>query len=975
MDWDESHDITGLLGNPFDANAAGATWSYTLTDTVAPTIGERVPVADAQVSQLTQVEITFSEPVTGVSATDLLINGAPAVSVTGAGAGPYVFQFPQPPPGLVSFTWAAGHGITDLAEFPNAFAGGGWSVSLNPGVFLGDVIINEFVAGNLNGLLDADGQAQDWIEIYNRGSNAVNLLGWSLTDDVKVPGKWVFPATNLAPGQFLVVFASEKNRRVAGAPLHTNFKLDLFGEYLGLYNAESPRVAVSELAAEYPEQRNDYSYGRSGANVWGYYQTPTPGTANGNSSIVGIAPSPHFSVTRGCFDMPFTLLLTTSLPGAIIRYTTDGSEPTLTNGLVYSTPLSITNTTIVRAASFLTGYLPSRSQTHSYLYLNAVLAQPNNPPGFPSTWGTAANFPGNIVPADYEMDSDPLRVNPYDSGSALDPVKLQRFQDGLRELPIVSLVLNRDDMFGTNGLYPKSKSGDKSPNEKPISLEMLLPDGSTGFVISGGLDLHGNASRDPFKNPKHGFKVNFKGDYGETSLDYKLFPDSPAEKFDDLILRPDFGVSWRHQTDVGTEGLGNYQRSRAARFRDAWMKETQRDMGGLASYNRYVHLFINGLYWGTYDISEQPVGQFAENYLPASTNGYDIYDQGGVVTNAGGNAVVYNAMLAVTSLGNNSSYETMKQYLNVPEFSDYMLLCFWAGAQDWGNNKNWYAVRPRVAGPEGTFRYTVWDGENVLLDETINRVPNGGGSTDVPSGIFTKLDDNAQYRLDFADRVHKHMVSPGGALTREAVTARWQGWQAKLDKPIVAESCRWGDYRRDVHQYVNGVYDLYTRENQWLTEMDRMVNSYFVNRPAIVMGQLRTAGLYPAIDAPEYRLGSTSGSIIGSQKLGAGAVVALANPNGSGAIYCTTNGVDPRVYYSGAIAATALTNPTAFQLNATVTLKSRVWNGATWSALNEATFTVGELGVPLRITELMSRSGRWRCAQNLSRSKMLARCR
>jgi len=953
ISWSDTTAITDLQGVPFDTTASGANWTYTLTDSVAPVIAQRAPVSNATVSALTQVELFFNEPVLGVNASDLRINGSPAANVTGAEAGPYVFAFAQPASGTVNFSWAGGHGITDFAS--NAFVGANWSLTLNPALAPGDIVINEFVAGNINGLTDEDGEKQDWIELYNRGTNAVNLIGWSLTDDVNVPGLWTFPSKVLNPGEYLVVFASEKNRTapIGANKFHTNFKLDLFGDYLALYNAEYPRGAVSQFAPQFPEQRNDYSYGRDPTNALRYFQTPTPGAVNGSSAIVGVAPEPHFSVTRGLFDVPFNLLLTTTIPGATIRYTTDGSEPTLANGSTYSTALQITNTTIIRAAAFATGYVPSRIRTHSYIYLESVLSQSNNPSGFPSTWGTAANFPGNIVPADYEMDSDPLRVDPYNSGSAIDPVKLQRFKDGLRELPVVSLVLNRDDMFGTNGLYPKSSSGNKNPNEKAVSLEMLMPDGSTAFVVNGGLDLHGNASRDPFKNPKHGFKLNLKGDYGASSLDYKLFPESPAEKFDDLILRPDFGASWRHQTDVSTEALGNFQRSRASRFRDAWVKHTQRDMGGPGGFNRYVHLFINGLYWGTYDFSEQPTGQFAENYLPPSANGYDIYDQGAVVTNAGGNSVAYNAMLAVTGLTTNANYELMKQYLNITEFSDYMLLSFWAGAQDWGNNKNWYAVRARVAGPNGTFQYVVWDGENYLLNENINRVPNGGGNTDIPSGLFTKLDDNAQFRLDFADRVHKHMIAPGGALTREATTARWQYWQALLDKPIVAESCRWGDYRRDVHQYINGVYDLYTRENQWLVEMDRMVNSYFVNRPGIVMSQLTTAGLYPSIAAPEYRQTTAAGTIIGSSTVGAGYIVALSNPGGAGTIYYTTNGSDPRVYYSGAITAGALTYSTPLTLNSTITLRSRILSGTNWSALNEATFTVSELGIPLRITEIM----------------------
>src|SRR6266436_3134163 len=97
-----------------------------------------------------------------------------------------------------------------------------------------DTLISEFMALNNTTLTDQDGQYSDWIEIYNSGPDAVNLDGWYLTDDSASPTKWRFPATDLFPGSYLMVFASGKNRSVSGAELHTNFKLDGTGEYLAL---------------------------------------------------------------------------------------------------------------------------------------------------------------------------------------------------------------------------------------------------------------------------------------------------------------------------------------------------------------------------------------------------------------------------------------------------------------------------------------------------------------------------------------------------------------------------------------------------------------------------------------------------------------------------------------------------------------------------------------------------------------------
>ena len=171
-------------------------------------------MSGATLSHLTQIAVTFSEPVAGVEAADLLVNGQPASQVTGAGAGPYTFVFEAPAPGTVPVSWAVNHGIHDLAVSPNAFGGGSWSYTLHPGEFSGNVVINEFLAANVstNGLRDEDGDLEDWIELYNRGGTAVNLGGWSLTDDPEQPDLWVLPAVTLGPGQYLLVFASGKDR-------------------------------------------------------------------------------------------------------------------------------------------------------------------------------------------------------------------------------------------------------------------------------------------------------------------------------------------------------------------------------------------------------------------------------------------------------------------------------------------------------------------------------------------------------------------------------------------------------------------------------------------------------------------------------------------------------------------------------------------------------------------------------------------
>lgn len=131
----------------------------------------------------------------------------------------------------------------------------------------GEVLISEFMASNSRTLADEDGEFSDWIELHNTGPATVNLLGWSLTDSAASLTQWQFPATNLQSGAHLVVFASGKNRRAPGAPLHTNFRLSGGGEYLALVGADGTTI-VSQYAPTFPPQVSDVSYGiDSGARL------------------------------------------------------------------------------------------------------------------------------------------------------------------------------------------------------------------------------------------------------------------------------------------------------------------------------------------------------------------------------------------------------------------------------------------------------------------------------------------------------------------------------------------------------------------------------------------------------------------------------------------------------------------------------------------------------------------------------------
>ena len=912
--WDADTLIMDMASpaNVLDPETSGP-WLYEVVDRTPPRLVEIAPHPGAVIRSLSQIELRFSEPVEGADAADLLVNGTGAAKVTGALAGPYRFEFGPLPAGEIHFSWPPVHGICDMANPANSFVGEEWRLELDPDYVLPALRINEFLASSVagSGIRDEDGELQDWIEIYNEGRTLVNLEGWSLTDDRKDPGRWTFPGVALGPGEFLVVFASGKDRRPSGGtPLHTNFKLSPTGEYLGIFNHESPRTLVSDFGASFPEQRNDYSYGFDSAQQLGYFRAPTPGRPNGVSSVQGVVLPPHVNISRGWFDAPFTLHVTSPLPGATLRFTTDGSEPTEVNGETYSQPLRITATTTFRVAAFKPDMLPSLTSTHTYLFPKDVLSQPNNPPGFPAGPSAWAGFP-----SDYEMD--PEIVNDPRYGGSL--------EEALLALPALSIVCRTADLFDANeGIYIHPTS--RGPAwERPCSVEFIPSNGAAGFQTAAGMQVQGNAAREPRKQPKHPLRLVFKGDYGPRRLEFPLFPDTPITDFDTLILRADFNFSWLHWNP--------HQRILGQRTRDAWMKDSMRAMGGLATHNRYVHLFLNGLYWGVYDPSERPDGAFAASYLGGEKEDYDVVNEGAAVD---GNKQAYNAMLAITDLANPAAYAQMRQLLDLDQFIDYMLLHFYAGHQDWGNNKNWYTFRPKD-GSRG-FLYLPWDGEMILDDINHNRV----ASSDTPSELHTKLLANTEYQLAFADRAHRHLFH-NGALTPTAVEARWLQRANEVELPIIAESARWGDYRRDVHSYQSPPYQLYTRDGQYRTEQERLLNQYFPGRTAVLLDQLRAAGLYPQVAAPEFN--QSAGHVQPGSSLTLRAT--------EGQIYFTTDGADPRRVGTGGLAAGATAYSGPFFLNTSVRLKARALHQGVWSALAEADFRVGEVGLPLRITEIM----------------------
>ena len=225
-------------------------------------------------------------------------------------------------------------------------------------------VITEFMAANARSLADSDGDFSDWIELHNPDATAVNLAGWYLTDDAGDKNRWQFPDITLPAGGYLVVFASDKNRRDPAGQLHTNFLLDASGEYLGLVMPDG-RTVASEFAPKYPEQNDDISYGITQPGVpgeaprTGYFRTPTPGAPNGGAETLMPAERVTLSRTAGPFTGTITVAMSGAAPGQHIRYVLGPpaatgvavAEPAAT-ATEYTGPITIDASVILRAAVF-----------------------------------------------------------------------------------------------------------------------------------------------------------------------------------------------------------------------------------------------------------------------------------------------------------------------------------------------------------------------------------------------------------------------------------------------------------------------------------------------------------------------------------------------------------------------------------------------------------------------------------------------
>jgi hypothetical protein len=860
-----------------------------------------------------------------------------------------------PNPGCANFDSVNGINLVDFSILASQW--------LNRGIPL---VINEFMASNnhdsgIHDPADDDDEGwDDWIEIYNFGDTPIDLAGMYLTDDLDEPTKWQisegYPSQTTVPADgYLLIWAD-------GQPyqgiLHANFALKASGEQIGLYNTDGSTLIDG---ITFGEQMANISYGRypDASDNFQFFIMPTP-LADNNGTYLNFVSEIEVSHKRGFYESAFDLLLACDTNGATIRYTLDGTEPSETIGTVYTPGVEIPITTIkcLRAIAYKAGEKPSRV-THTYIFIDDVAQQPTNPPGWPSHWGTESALKvfyitGNI-PSDYEMD--PRVVNSTLSGYSI--------RDALLDIPTVCISMPIDDFVSTsenNGIYSNStKTG--TAWERKCSIEYIPLDGAEGFQYDCKIETHGGASRYPQRMQKHSLRLTFTSQYGPPKLEYPLFPESPVDTFNQLILRACFTDSW----GLVSWDSGRYRPNDSQYIHDVWMKNSLGDMGQPTSHGNFVHLYVNGLYFGLHNLTERIAEDFFADHLGGEPEDWEINDD---FSTAG---TRWNAMMSINP-STEAGYTQIQNYLDVKDLADYMLLHFYADAEDWPSH-NGFAAANAPSG-DGRFRFFVWDQE-IVLDghgRASSRIDYSSGV----GAIFQKMRTSAEFNLLFADRVQKHCFN-GGALSVTGSQNRYLNIANMIDKAIVAESARWGDTRMKTQYEQNTTTiqqpsplndvnnDLYppaphgpdyyfTREDSWLVECNNVINNYipYIHNTGStgIIGVFRSKNLFPSIDAPVFNVNGfyKHGGYVSTSD-----TLTITDSCSTAAIYYTIDGNDPRVPFTGAISSSAIQYSGGFTLNKSTNLRARAYISSTqkWSALNEAVYEVGSIRNSLRITEIM----------------------
>ncbi len=495
------------------------------------------------------------------------------------------------------------------------------------------VMINEYSCSNQN-LADNYGKTEDWVELYNAGGTAVNLAGYYMSDNKNNPTKWAFPAGITIPATgFIKVWASGNNI-VVGTDIHTNFSLTQTKPEEIVF-ANPSGVIIDSLTTN-PTLPN-HSRGRAtdGSALWAVFTTPTPAATN-TGAMQEYAIRPIMGYPAGFYPSAINVSISSPGIGVSIYYTMDGSTPTQSSTL-YSVPVSITSTTVLRAKAFST-----------------------NP----------------LVPASF------IRSNTYFIGITHTTAVVSIFSDSIMTL-----------MQGTQ-FYPET------------SIQYFDKNKQLKAEADGNSNKHGN---DSWAYAERGIDFICDDELGYNyALNTKFFVNKSRKSFARIIIK--------------SAANDNYPcEPKSAHIRDSYV-HTLSQRGNLHLDGRTWSpcvLYVNGQYWGVYDIREKVDDNDFNGYYYNQGNkdslqylmtwGATWSKYGGPQAQTDWNTL--KTYITTNNMAVAANYNHVDSLLNVKSLIDYFLLNSWAVTSDWLNwNTGWWHGLS-AGGQEHKWRYTLWDND------------------------------------------------------------------------------------------------------------------------------------------------------------------------------------------------------------------------------------------------------------------------
>jgi gliding motility-associated-like protein len=496
---------------------------------------------------------------------------------------------------------------------------------------LSQIVINEYSCSNSSGPTDAFGEQEDWVELYNASGSAIDISGYYLSDKSTNPTKWQIPAGVSVPANGYTMVYGSKRDQVSGAELHPNFSLtQTKGEWIILANDLGNIVDELQITQM---TKQDHSVGRStdGAAEWKLFTTPTPNSANTGAQPF-YTPTPVMDIAPGFYASAQTVTITCTEVGATIRYTLDGSTPNGTS-TVYSGPLNVSNTTVVRAVAYGANE-PSFNETNSY-FINVT-----------------------------------------------------------HPIPVVSVC--------SDEIYDLIANGNGWGGNRIGAFELFEQDGTFIDEGEGDFNKHGN---DSWAYDQRGFDVIMRDQFGYNGdIEHQIFPDKSRDAFQRLIMKP--------------AANDNYSFENGAHIRDAFVAQLSIDANMKLDERtwRPCVLYLNGEYWGVYEMREKYDDHDYTDYY-YDQGKYDLQflkTWGGTWSEYGGPQAQTDwddlvAYILANDISDPANFEYVDTTLNWKSLCDYFMFNSYIVSQDW---LNWNTAWWRGMDPAGTkkkWRYTLWD--------------------------------------------------------------------------------------------------------------------------------------------------------------------------------------------------------------------------------------------------------------------------